>query len=164
MPLGATVVSNNIAEYFDINYLPTGLTNFAHPISCAAALASIDVYEREGLIENSRKMCELLEIELKKLSQKYKCIGSFIGKGLFYAVEFVHTTNTNKRLVEWDDSNYYNAHPKMKKLINNLMQNGLYTYSRFNVLFIAPPLCITKSELLKALGIISESISQSIED
>ena len=55
MPLGATVVSNKIADYFENNYLPIGLTNFAHPISCAAALASIDVYESEGLINNSRK-------------------------------------------------------------------------------------------------------------
>ena len=52
----------------------------------------------------------------------------------------------------------------MKKLINDLMEKGLCTYSRFNVLFIAPPLCITKSELLQALSIISESISESIED
>ena len=56
MPLGATVVSDNIADYFQNNYLPTGLTNFAHPIGCAAALAAIDVYESERLIDNSRKM------------------------------------------------------------------------------------------------------------
>ena len=109
-------------------------------------------------------MGQLLEKELKALSNRYDCIGSYRGKGLFYAIEFVDTINTNKRLVEWEDSNYYNAHPKMKKLINNLMIKGLYTYSRFNVLFIAPPLCINKTELLKALKIISESISESIED
>jgi len=164
MPLGATVVSDSIADYFENNYLPTGLTNFAHPISCAAALAAIDIYESEGLIENSRKMGQLLEKELKELSNRYDCIGSYRGKGLFYAIEFVDTINTNKRLVEWEDSNYYNVHPKMKRLINNLKKKGLYTYSRFNVLFIAPPLCINKTELLKALKIISESISESIED
>jgi taurine--2-oxoglutarate transaminase len=163
MPLGATVVSDRIADYFDNNYLPTGLTNFAHPISCAAALAAIEVYESEGLIENARKMGQLLDKELNKLSSRHDSIGSYRGKGLFYAIEFVDPINTNKRLVEWEDSNYYKAHPKMKRLINNLKKKGLFTYSRFNVLFIAPPLCINRTQLLTALEIISEIISDSIE-
>ena len=164
MPLGATVVSDQIAGHYQNHYLPTGLTNFAHPIGCAAALASIEVYESEGLIDNSKKMGKLLKKELKKLSSKHKSIGSFRGKGLFYAIEFVDIHNPKKRLVEWDNSNYYKAHPLMKKLIQLLKSKGLYTYSRFNVLFIAPPLCITKNELLNALDMISESITDSIEN
>ena len=164
MPLGATVVSNKIADYYQNNYFPTGLTNFAHPIGCAAALAAIDVYENEGLIDNSRKMGQLLDRELNNLSNKHNSIGSFRGKGLFYAIEFVDIHNPNKRLVEWQNSNYYNGHPLMKNLIKILKKKGLYTYSRFNVLFIAPPLCINKNELLAAIDIISESISESIEN
>ncbi len=77
MPLGATVVSDKIADYYQNNYLPTGLTNFAHPIGCAAALAAIDVYESERLIDNSRKMGDILNNELIDLSKKHKSIGSF---------------------------------------------------------------------------------------
>jgi taurine--2-oxoglutarate transaminase len=107
-------------------------------------------------------MGQLLNKELKKLSNRHKSIGSFRGKGLFYAIEFVDYYNPTKRLVEWHNSNYYTAHPLMKKLIKLLKSKGLYTYSRFNVLFIAPPLCITKNELLSALDMISESIKESI--
>ena len=163
MPLGATVVSDKIADYYQNNYLPTGLTNFAHPIGCAAALAAINVYESEGLIDNSRKMGELLNKELNRLSKKHKSIGSFRGKGLFYAIEFVDSVDSNKRLVEWENSNYYKGHPAMIDLINNLKNKGLYTYSRYNVLFIAPPLCIDEDELLSGIKLISKEISESIE-
>ena len=163
MPLGATVVSDKIANYYKNNYLPTGLTNFSHPIGCAAALASIDVYENEKLIENSYYLGQLLDEELTRLKSRHNCIGSFRGKGLFYAIEFVDLNDKNKRLVEWHNSNYYHAHPLMKKLIKLLKEKGVYTYSRYNVLFIAPPLCIDKIELLNAINIISESITLTFE-
>ena len=103
-------------------------------------------------------------VELEKLTKKHKSIGSYRGKGLFYAIEFVDPRDLNKRLVEWNNSNYYSGHPLMKNLIKLLKEKCLYTYSRFNVLFIAPPLCISKNELLAAIKIISESISESIEN
>jgi taurine--2-oxoglutarate transaminase len=65
LPLGATVVREEIARYFDDHFFPGGLTQFGNPIACAAAIAAIKVYQEEGLVENSRVLGIRLMKELE---------------------------------------------------------------------------------------------------
>src|SRR5438874_481599 len=56
MPLGAVMVSDAIAKYYENHVLASGLTYGAHPVSCAAAIAAISVYEEDDLVGNTRRM------------------------------------------------------------------------------------------------------------
>ena len=162
MPLGATLVSKKIAKFYDKNYFPTGLTNYAHPISCAAALEAIKVYKKEKIINNAYNMGKIIEKFLKKIKLKYKCIGDYRGSGLFYAIEFVKN-NKKQRLINWNYLNFFKEQKDIKNLLNFLWKQKIFCYSRYNMLYICPALIITKKELTNALKIIEEGISKIIE-
>lgn len=162
MPLGATLISKKISKFYDKKYFPTGLTNYAHPVSCAAAIEAIKVYKNEKLIKKSLMFGKIIEKRLKKMKLKFSCIGDFRGKGLFYAIEFVKNKR-KKRLVEWSYINHFKKQKDIKNLLGFLWKKGLFCYSRYNMIYICPPLVISKKDLLKGLNIIEEGIYKIIE-
>src|SRR5690606_28526383 len=82
VPLGATVVTDKIAEYFNDHTLWAGLTYSAHALACAAGVATIEVYRNENLIENAREMGKVLRRGLMDLAERHPVIGDVRGTGL----------------------------------------------------------------------------------
>jgi taurine--2-oxoglutarate transaminase len=101
VPLGGVIVDKKISEYFDDNVLKCGLTYSAHPISCAAGCASIEVYKEEKLLENTKAMGKILGEELEKIKEKHICVGDVRYIGLFASVELVKDKDSRKPLVEY---------------------------------------------------------------
>ena len=163
MPLGATLISNKISKFYENEYFPTGLTNYAHPISCAAAIASIKTYKKRNLIKKSEKLGFFIDKKFLKMKKKFKCIGDVRGKGLFYAIEFVKNEKKD-RLVKWTYKNYFKESLPMKNLFKFLWKNGLFCYGRYNMLYICPPLIVSKNELERGLNLIEKGISINIEN
>lgn len=152
VPLGGVIVSKKIAEYFDDNILMCGLTYSAHPISCAAGCATIDVYEKEGLVENSKKMGFVLGKILEKMKIDHPSIGDVRYIGLFSAVELVKNKETREPIVE------YGKDPEgiMPRIIGMLKKKGFSTYSHENCIMIAPPLIINEHQIKEAMSILDE--------
>ncbi len=151
-PLGGVLVSKKIAAFFDTHKLWCGLTYSAHPIGCAAACATIDVYQEKNLIENSKNMGYLLGEILENLKAKHASIGDVRYIGLFSAMELVKDKATKEPLVP-----YGKDHKKiMNKIIHLLKDEGFWTYSHENIILIAPPLIITKEELQEAMAIMDK--------
>ena len=163
MPLGATLISDKISKFYNKEYFPTGLTNYAHPISCAAAIESIKTYKKENLIKKSEKLGFLIDKKLSKMKEKFKCIGDVRGKGLFYAIEFVKNEKKD-RIIDWTYKNYFKESKLMRDLFNFLWKNGLFCYGRYNMLYICPPLVISRSELERGLNVIEKGISINLEN
>ncbi len=168
LPLGAVMVSTAVSSYFDENILYAGLTQFGNPVACAAAIEAINVYREEGLVENSRVLGAYLLEALEDMKSRHPSIGDVRGKGLFAAIEFVKDKQTREPLVPWTVEHYEKKHPVIKEFIQQLREEGLYTYSRWNVILICPPLCITKQELAwglekidRAAAIVDASIARS---
>lgn len=151
VPLGGIIVSKEIAKYFDNNKLWCGLTYSGHPMGCAAACATIDVYKEEKLIENSQEMGKVLSGILEDLKEKHPCVGDVRCIGLFSAIELVKDKGTKEPLVP------YGKDPEgtMKKILSILKSEGFWNYSHDNVLIIAPPLTIKEEELREAMDIIN---------
>jgi taurine--2-oxoglutarate transaminase len=151
-PLGGDIVSKEIAAYFDDHLLSCGLTYSAHPISCAAGLATLEVYKEEHLLENTKAMGKVLAAELEKLKAKHKSVGDVRCIGLFSAVELIKNTKTKEALVP------YGCDPEkiMPKLIRMLEEKGFYTYSHENCIFVAPPLIIKEHEILEAMALLDD--------
>lgn len=152
--LGGTMVSKEIAKFFDKNTLWCGLTYSGHPMGCAAACATIDVYKEENLIENSKKMGVVLGKILEDLKEKHVCVGDVRYIGLFSAIELVKDRATKEPLVP------YGKDPEgtMKKILSILKSEGFWTYSHENILIIAPPLVITEDELTEAMEIMDKTL------
>jgi len=158
LPLGATVVRKEIGDFLDDHIFYGGLTQFGNPTSCAAAIAAIKVYQEEGLVENSRVLGLKLLGELEKMKQRHPSIGDVRGLGLFAAIEFVKDRKTREPVVPWTVENYEKKNPTMGAILNQMKADGATGYSRWNVLFIAPPLCITEEQLMEGLAIIDKAI------
>ena len=162
LPFGCLMVSDKIAEKYDDTVLSLGLTYSAHPVSCAAALATIKIYEDDGLIENTRAMGKYVEEQVALLKQKHPSIGDFRNTGLLGCIELVKNRATKEPMAP------FNAKPDelmvMNKVAAKLKELGLYTFVRWSYIFIAPPLCVTKEQIDEGLAIISEAIKIADEN
>ncbi len=152
VPLGGDIVCGKIADYFDDHKLDCGLTYSAHPIGCAAGLATLQVYREGHLIENSKKMGAVLGRELERLKAKHPSVGDVRYIGLFSAVELIRNTKTKEALVP------FGRDPEkiMPKIVGRLIAKGFYTYSHENNILVAPPLIITEPEILEAMRLLDE--------
>lgn len=149
LPLGAVVVSDAIARHFDDRMLYMGLTYTGHPLSCAAGIATLQVYHDEGLIENSRRLGEVLAGELRAMQARLPCVGDVRALGLFSALELVSDRSTRAPLEA----------ERMGRIKARLLADGLTTFVNKNMVFACPPLCITQDELQAGLGIIERAIA-----
>jgi len=89
VPLGAMIVSKDIADYFEDRMLPLGLTYSGHTLACATALATINVYKEDKLIENAKAMGKVLGEELEEIKAKHPSVGDVRYIGLFSVIEVV---------------------------------------------------------------------------
>ena len=157
LPFGCLMVSDTIAAKYDDTVLSLGLTYSAHPVSCAAALETIKIYEDEGLIENCVAMGQYVNEQVELLKQKHPSIGDFRNTGLLGCIELVKNRKTKEPMAP------FNAKPDemavMNKVAAKIKELGMYTFVRWSYIFIAPPLCVTKEQIDEGLKIISEAIS-----
>jgi taurine--2-oxoglutarate transaminase len=157
LPLGGTVVTDKIAHHFDDRALVIGLTYSAHPVSCAAGVANIKVMKDEKMVDNAAKLGRYMEQRVEDLKMKHPSIGDFRNTGLLGCIELVKDRKTKEELVPW------NAKPSEAKITNEIAakirEQGMFTFVKWNYIFIAPPLNIKESEIDEGLEIISEAIS-----
>ena len=157
LPLGGVVVSDKIAEYFNENPMIIGLTYSAHPTLCAAALENLKIIEDDNLVENAAEMGLYIEAEVEKLKKKHKSIGDFRNTGLLGCIELVKNRKTKEPITPW------NAAPKDMEVTNKMAAKirelGMFTFVRWNYIFIAPPLNVSKAEVDEGLNIISQAIA-----
>jgi taurine--2-oxoglutarate transaminase len=154
MPLGAVIVSEAIAEYFEKNMLWGGLTYSGHPVSCAAAVANLSVYEEEHLFENVERQGAYLAQRLEAIKRKYACVGDVRYKGLFSIIELVRDKASKEALAPFNGTS-----PEMGKLAAYLKSKHLNTFVRFNTVMVCPPLVINREELDYGLAIIEEGLA-----
>jgi taurine--2-oxoglutarate transaminase len=156
VPLGATMVSQAIAEYFEDRPLFAGLTYNSHPVGCAAAIACINVYKEDKLIENARAMGEILKAELHTLKQRHPSVGDVRAIGLFSIIELVKDRATREPLTP------YNPKPSemgpMPAFNAFLREHGLFTFVRWNTVFANPPLIVNEQQLREGLAIIDRGL------
>ncbi len=157
IPLGALMVSDTIAKHFDDKVMAIGLTYSAHAVACAAALENIKVMEEGGMVENAARMGCYLESQVEKMKQKHPSIGDFRNTGLLGCFDLVKNKKTKEPITPW------NAKPHEMEVSNKMAaavrELGMFTFVRWNWIFTAPPLCITKEQIDEGLEIISKVVS-----
>ncbi len=143
VPLGGVAVSSKVAEYFEENLLSCGLTYSGHPLGCAAGIACIDYYQKTDMNAKVQEMSKVLSFILDELKEKHPCVGDVRCIGLFSAIELVKSKETKEALVP------YGKDPEgiMGSIIGRLKEKKFMTYSHENMLFVNPPLIITKEQL-----------------
>jgi taurine--2-oxoglutarate transaminase len=156
LPFGCLMVSDKIAAKYDDNMLALGLTYSAHPVSCAAALETLKIYEDENLIENAADMGKYMNEKIELLKQKHPSIGDWRNTGLLGCLELVKNRKTKEPIAPFNAS--AGEMTVMNKVAAKIRELGMYTFVRWSYIFIAPPLCITKEQVDEGLEIISKAI------
>ena len=152
VPLSAVVGDPDILDF------GRGSTGFAlggSPIPVAAANATIDVIDDEGLNGNAYKMGELIRGRFKELQKEYEIIGDVRGRGLFNGVELVRDRKTKEP-----------ASMETRKIGFRCWQLGLHigivgTYS--NVLDVTPPLIITQEQVENGMDIVEQAMRDVLD-
>jgi taurine--2-oxoglutarate transaminase len=137
--------------------LPLGLTYSAHPVCCAAALENLQIYEDENLIENASGMGGYLDEQIEILKPKHPSIGDWRNTGLLGCLELVKDRQSKEPIAPFNAK--ADEMSIMNKVAAKIKELGMYTFVRWNYIFIAPPLCITKEQMDAGLAIISEAIN-----
>ena len=157
LPFGCLMVSDKIAAKYDDTVLALGLTYSAHPVSCAAALETLKIYEDDHLIENAAAMGKYMDQQVEALKKKHPSIGDYRNTGLLGCIELVKNRVTKEPMAP------FNAKPDemavMNKVAAKIKELGMYTFVRWSYIFVAPPLIVTKEQIDEGLAIISEAIS-----
>jgi taurine--2-oxoglutarate transaminase len=154
VPLGAVGLRRHIADHFADKVFPSGLTYNSHPLGCAAALATLAVYEEDGLIARAKERGVLMRSLLEDLAARHPSVGAIRSIGLFGIVELVRDKAKKVPLAPFAGSS-----PEMAALGRFFRDEGLYTFVRWNSFFTNPPLTISEDELREGFAIIDRGLA-----
>jgi len=153
MPLGAVAMSPKIAEHFNERVYFGGLTYSSHPISCAAAIAAINVLRDDDLVGNAARLDPVMKELLAGLQARHPSVGTVRSIGLFGIFELVRSRETMEPMAPFNGTS-----PEMQALDARLRADGLYTMFHWNQAFTNPPLCITEEQLREGFAIIDRAL------
>jgi taurine--2-oxoglutarate transaminase len=153
LPLGAVAMRHHIAEAFEEKMFYGGLTYSSHPVSLAAALATIAVYEEDGLIDNAARLGARMREHHERLAATHPSVGAHRSLGLFGILDLVRSRDP------WTPMTPFNGtSDEMKAIGRYFRDHGLYTMIANNSIHTNPPLCITEDELAQGFDILDGAL------
>lgn len=158
LPLGAAGLSRAVASYFDDHVFAGGLTYNSHPVSCAAALATIRVYEEDGLVEHARKMGEVMRRHHEELASRHPSVAAHRNIGLFGCLEIGRDPGGAVPMAPFNSTS-----PEMTALFRYCLEHGVYVLLHWNQVMTNPPLCITEEELAEGFEVIDAALEATDE-
>lgn len=150
VPAGGVIISESIANVFDDQVFPGGLTYSGHPLAMASIVASIDTMEDEGIVANAARIgADHLGPGLAALAAKHPMIGDVRGLGVFWALDLVDDPETRDTV----------SGAVIAELKRELMHRGLLPFAQDNRIHVVPPCVVTPDEVSAALSIYDEAFS-----
>ena len=154
VPLGGVAISPEIAETFAHRAYPGGLTYSGHPLATAAAVATINAMEDEGMVDNAATVgAEIIGPGLAALADKHPSIGEVRGTGVFWALELVKDRTTREPLAAYGGSS-----PAMNAVIAACKAGGLLPFANFNRIHVVPPCNVSADEVREGLAILDAAL------
>ncbi|MGH4035991.1 aspartate aminotransferase family protein [Actinomycetota bacterium Odt1-20B] len=162
VPLGGVAISGAIAETFARRPYPGGLTYSGHPLACAAAVATINAMEEEGIVEHARTLGEqVVSPALRDLAERHPAIGEVRGVGMFWALELVKNRETREPLVPYNATG--EANTPMAAFGAAAKKQGLWPFINMNRTHVVPACNITEAEFKEGLAALDTALSVADE-
>ncbi|MFJ4414233.1 aspartate aminotransferase family protein [Streptomyces sp. NPDC088925] len=157
VPLGGVAIGGRIADTFARTPYPGGLTYSGHPLACAAAVATIDVMEEEGIVEGAERLGrEVVEPALRDLAARHPSVGEVRGLGMFWALELVRDRETREPLTPYNASG--EAAAPMAAFAAEAKKHGLWPFVNMNRTHVVPPLNVTEAELKEGFAALDAAL------
>lgn len=152
-PLGAVAMKPEIAAYFDQRVYEGGLTYNGHPLSLAAAIATINVMQEDRLVERAAETGQVMADMLAELVDRHPSIGDARSIGLFGIVELVRDRKTREPMAPFNG-----ASVEMTALKKYMLDHGVFLYTHWHTVLLIPPLIITPEQLAEGFGVLDEAL------
>lgn len=152
-PLGAVAMKPAIAAAFNERVYEGGLTFNGHPISLAAAIATIQVMKEDRLVERARETGAVMAEMLAELVERHPSVGEVRSIGLFGVIELVRDRKKKTPMAPYNGTS-----PEMTALRRYLLENGVFVYTHWHTILIIPPLIITPEQLAEGINIIDQAL------
>ncbi|EGQ8680865.1 aspartate aminotransferase family protein [Vibrio parahaemolyticus] len=152
VPIAAMVTKDkyNTAEQISMGHY----THEKSPIGCAAALATMEAIEQDGLLDKAKADSQFIREKLLEMKAKYPVIGDVRGIGMLWGIELVTDHESKAR-----------AYDEAEAVLYQCLNNGVsFKVSQGNVIQLSPPLIITREQLTEALAIFEEAIANVCKD
>lgn len=153
LPLGGVGISDAVADHYKKNVFYGGHTYNSHPTCLAAALANLEVLEREGLVENAQRLEPVMREEMARLKAKHPSMKEGRAIGLFGMIDLQKTSSGAPF------SPYGKVGAEMQALGRFFRERGLLTFVKASNFTCIPPLCITEAELREGYAIVDDALS-----
>jgi taurine--2-oxoglutarate transaminase len=153
-PLGAVAMREEIAAAFNERVYQGGLTYNGHPISLAAAIATIEVMKADRMVEHAEQMGGVMADLMAELVERHPSVGEVRSIGLFGAIELVKDRKTREPLAPFNGSS-----PAMAAVRQSLLDSGVYAYSHWHTLLVIPPLIINEQQLAEGFAAIDRALA-----
>jgi taurine--2-oxoglutarate transaminase len=158
VPLGGVLISDRIAASFQDKAFPGGLTYSGHPLACASAVASINIFKEEGIVEHARALGrDVIGPELHALAEKHPSVGDVRGLGVFWAIELVRDRATREPLVPFNAGGA--AAAPMAEFAAACKADGLWPFVHFNRTHVVPPCTTTADEIREGVAILDRALT-----
>lgn len=152
-PLGAVAMKPEIAAAFDDRVFEGGLTFNGHPISLAAAIATIEVMKEDHLVEKARETGAIMAEMLAELVERHPSVGEVRSIGLFGVIELVRDRVNRTPMAPFNS-----ASPEMIALRRYLLDHGVFIYTHWHTILVIPPLIITPDQLAEGLAVFDQAL------
>jgi taurine--2-oxoglutarate transaminase len=157
VPLGGVVISQRIADTFRERPYPGGLTYSGHPLACASAVASINIFEEEGIVANARRLGDdVIGPALRALQERHPSVGDVRGLGCFWALELVRDRTTREPLVPFNASGA--AAGPVNEVVAACKAGGVWPFSHFNRIHVVPPLVTRDEDVLAGIAVLDRAL------
>jgi len=151
VPAGGVIISESIANAFESQVFPGGLTYSGHPLAMASIVGAMDAMDAEGVVENAKMIGEQhLGPGLAALAEKHPLIGEVRGLGVFWALDLVDDPESRQPV----------SGGVIVELKKALMARGLLPFAADNRIHVVPPCIVTPDEVAKALAIYDEAFTE----
>ncbi len=158
VPVGGVIISAPIVDTFRQRPYPGGLTYSGHPLAAASVVASIGIFEREGIVERARALgTDVIAPAMEKLKANHPCIGDVRGMGVFWAIELVRNRDTREPYVPFNASGA--AAAPMNELLAAAKAAGLWPFAHFNRIHVTPPCTTSADEIAHGMAILDEVLA-----
>lgn len=152
-PLGCVAMRPEIAATFNEKVFEGGLTYNGHPISLAAAVATIQVMQQDHLVEKAKATGMVMADMLAELVDRHPSVGEVRSLGLFGVIEVVKNRQTHEAATPFGKSS-----TEMIALKKYLLDRGVFLYTHWHTILLIPPLIITPEQLAEGFAVIDKAL------
>ena len=152
-PLGAVAMKQEIADAYKDRVYEGGLTYNGHPISLAAAVATIEVMQQDHLVEKAKATGQVMADMLAELVDRHPSVGEVRSIGLFGILELVRNRKTREPMAPFNGSS-----PEMAAYKKYLLDHGVFQSIHWHTALVLPPLIITPEQLAEGFEVIDRAL------